>query len=307
MFWIANLYRIRFYRTNIFRDGFACRRETGYHAFLARGGWPMRNSILIRSRVAYASMILSRLQRLTGAKPSTRRGERIYAIGDVHGRLDLLETLLGRIARHSATLAPAEREHIVFIGDLVDRGPDSAGVVRHVHALAQRHPAMTVLRGNHEEMMVRALAGEPGMMRVWLRSGGREALASYGIEPPPRGAIYDEFALAREVREAVTAPILDWLRTLPLTERSGDYFFCHAGVRPGVALRRQREVDLLWIREDFLENAQPHGAIVVHGHTITDRVDIRENRIGIDTGAYRSGLLTALYLEGTKRAILSTV
>ena len=129
-------------------------------------------------------------------------------------------------------------------------------------------------------------------------------LASYGIPLPAEP--YDEEAVAVALRAAVPRPIRHWLAGLPLTARSGDYFFCHAGVRPGVPLKRQSAQDLLWIRREFLSDDSDHGAVVVHGHSIASDVEWRDNRIGIDTGAYRTGRLTALYLEGTEREIIAT-
>jgi serine/threonine protein phosphatase 1 len=236
--------------------------------------------------------------------PSTNRGERIYAIGDIHGRLDLLTDLLARVEAHSRGLPEPESLYVVLLGDLVDRGPQSAEVLAHVHALQKQSDAFLVLKGNHEQLMYRALDGERGVMQVWLRTGGAETLESYGLARPEPGT--DPEAFLAEARRAVPPAILRWLRALPLTARSGDYFFCHAGVRPGVPLRRQSQDDLLWIRSEFLHDPSRHGAMVVHGHSISDGVEMLPNRIGVDTGAYRTGVLSALYLEGTDRAVIAT-
>ncbi len=244
------------------------------------------------------------LRRRSANGPSTEPGERIYVVGDVHGRLDLLTEIVDRIGEHAGRLPPARAIHVVLLGDLVDRGPDSAGVLGHVHSLQRRHDAFVVLKGNHEDMMIRALAGERGVLSAWLGGGGAETLASYGIPLPAEP--YDEEEVAAALRAAVPRPIRHWLAALPLTARSGDYFFCHAGVRPGVPLKRQSAQDLLWIRREFLSDDSDHGAVVVHGHSIASDVEWRDNRIGIDTGAYRTGRLTALYLEGTEREIIAT-
>jgi serine/threonine protein phosphatase 1 len=237
-------------------------------------------------------------------QPSTEAGDRIYAIGDVHGRHDLLAELLERIEAHSAALPAPRNLHIIQLGDLIDRGPDSAKVLRYVQKVQQRTERFIVLQGNHEILMLRALAGETGLLRAWMRTGGRQTLESFGITPPERGA--DEAEAIAQIKRVLPAGLLDWLQRLPLTAQSGDYFFCHAGIRPGVSLKRQSRDDLLWIRDQFLEDTTPHPAVIVHGHTVTPEVDVRANRIGIDTGAYESGVLTALYLEGTRREFIAT-
>ncbi|MEP7007064.1 MAG: metallophosphoesterase family protein [Sphingomonas bacterium] len=248
------------------------------------------------------SMAIGRTAGARRARPRTRRGERIYAIGDVHGRLDLLEASLGQIDRHSATLPPADSVHVVLLGDLVDRGPDSAGVLRLAHEIQSRSGLLVVLKGNHEELMVRAIDGEPGVMRTWMKVGGAETLMSYGIDPAMTDA--DIMPATKALAQRVPRAIVDWLRALPLTAQSGDYLFCHAGIRPGVPLARQSREDLLWIREEFLRDERDHGVVVVHGHSVSPEVDVRANRIGIDTGAYRTGILTALFLDGTNSEIL---
>jgi serine/threonine protein phosphatase 1 len=237
-------------------------------------------------------------------KPSTQAGDRIYAIGDVHGRLDLLAELLDRIEAHSESLPQVGNLHIIQLGDLIDRGAQSAGVLRFAYAAQQKTDRFVVLQGNHEYLLLRALSGEKGMLRAWMRTGGRQTLESLGITPPERGD--DEDAVIARIKREITPELLTWVENLPLTAQSGDYFFCHAGIRPGVALKRQSRDDLLWIRDQFLEDSTPHPAVIVHGHTVSENVELRPNRIGIDTGAYESGVLTALYLEGTEREIIAT-
>ncbi len=247
--------------------------------------------------------MFGRLGLALNKEPATASGERIYAIGDIHGRLDLLRDLISKIESHHQALPPAREVHIVLLGDLVDRGPNSAGVLRTLYNIQQRTERIIVLRGNHEDTMLKAIDGEPGLLSAWKRIGGIQTLQSFEIGDD----IIDgpERELLAALRTAVGRPMLDWLRNLPLTARSGDYLFCHAGIRPGVALKRQSRSDLLWIREEFLADDSDHGFVVVHGHSIATEVEVRDNRIGIDTGAYRTGTLTALYLEGAEREILT--
>lgn len=235
--------------------------------------------------------------------PSTDPGDRIYVIGDIHGRYDLLRRLLDRIGEHSAALPAPRALHIVCLGDLVDRGPDSARVVEFLHGLQQETDQLVVLMGNHEEAFVRSVEGDTRTMEKWLAVGGAETLSSYGARLPAPGD--DLRRYARYLQSALPQRQMRWLRDLPLFAESGDYFFCHAGVRPGIALARQTRSDLLWIRDDFIDDERDHGAVIVHGHTITREVTFRANRIGLDTGAYRSGVLSALYLEDDRREVVS--
>lgn len=236
--------------------------------------------------------------------PSTETGERVYVIGDVHGRLDLLRDLLAKVEEHAGALPPNDATHVILLGDLIDRGEQSREVLGFVYAAQQRSDRLIVLLGNHEDMMLKALDRSPGALRAWMRIGGKATVRSFGLEPP--AASGDSRAYADRLAKEVPQEWVEWLRQLPLNAVSGSYMFCHAGVRPGVALKKQARTDLLWIREEFLMNETDHGAVIVHGHSIADDVEFRANRIGIDTGAYRTGVLTALYLEGEERQILST-
>ena len=172
---------------------------------------------------------------------------------------------------------------------------------------AYRHPGVRpiFLLGNHEEVMLRILGGEAEHVAGWLRFGGAQCLESYGADPRIIAAAPDEVAVAT-IRAAIPVAHVEFLKGFVDTCRFGDYLFVHAGIRPGVALDRQRQSDLRWIREPFLVDEADHGFIVVHGHTISPAVDERANRIGIDTGAYRSGTLTALAIEGARRWFLDT-
>ena len=230
-------------------------------------------------------------------------GQRVYAVGDIHGRLDLFERLLGKIAADNARRPPADVE-LILLGDVIDRGPDSAALVDRLRAGVEGFDAVTVLRGNHEQAMLQGLAGDLGMFETWLGNGGTEALASWGVPGP---ILYGEDIppLLDAAREIVPAGVLPWIAALPLSRHIGDYYFVHAGVRPGVPLAEQQESDQLWIRQGFLDSDEDHGAVIVHGHTIKPRVQQRGNRIGIDTGAWRTGRLTALGLEGDRRWVLT--
>ena len=231
-------------------------------------------------------------------------GKRVYAIGDIHGRADLLDQLLVKILADDAARDDAEAQ-IIFLGDLADRGPGSRQVIEHAMALAQSRPDTVFIMGNHEELLIRVWDGDRATAATFHRAGGRETLISYGITAEQ----YDSWDLD-EVTDATTRVVpkahIDFLRAFRSSYRLGDYFFTHAGVRPGIALDDQDETDLRWIRSDFIDSTADFGAVVVHGHTIRDAVEERANRIGIDTGAYASGRLTAIGLEGTDRWYLST-
>ncbi len=231
-------------------------------------------------------------------------GERAYAIGDIHGRRDLLDQLLDQITADDATRGPAKTT-LILLGDLADRGPDSSGVITRAMELDASDRQCIFIMGNHEELMIRVWEGERATAATFNRAGGRETLMSYGVS----GDDYDGWDLG-DVTEATGRVVpkahIDFLKGFRTAHRMGDYFFTHAGVRPGIALEDQDEKDLRWIRSDFVESDADFGAVVIHGHTIRDEVEERANRIGIDTGAYASGKLTAIGLEGAERWYLST-
>ncbi|HEX7872629.1 MAG TPA: metallophosphoesterase family protein [Sphingobium sp.] len=235
---------------------------------------------------------------------STGEGRRVYAIGDVHGRRDLLVELLRLIVADSEAREPVRELRLVMLGDLVDRGLESAGVVDLVMDMAADWPGMDCLMGNHEEMFLVALQGEGRGVDLFRRVG-REALLSYGIAPTliDEG---EEDALYAAMLEHVPEAHRDFLAALPNSIVIGDYLFVHAGIKPGVALEDQDSRDMRWIRAAFLKSRVAHPYMVIHGHSISEEVDIRPNRIGIDTGAYASERLTAIGLEGTERWFLST-
>ena len=235
---------------------------------------------------------------------SVPEGQRIYAIGDIHGRLDLLENLLAAIEYDDASRSAAATTTI-FLGDLVDRGPESAGVVERLRQFARSGVATRFLMGNHEEVFLSALRGDLRALRLLIRIGGRETLFSYGISQDQyRNLDFED--LASLLKEKVPAEHVEFLSSFERWVEIGDYLFVHAGLRPGIALVDQAPSDLRWIRDDFLRHRESFGKLVIHGHSITEGVDVRANRIGIDTGAYSSGRLTAIGLEMDSRWFLST-
>ena len=231
-------------------------------------------------------------------------GLRVYAIGDIHGRSDLLNALIAGIDEDDGGRGRADTR-LVFLGDLVDRGPDSRGVVERLLALSRERPTARFLMGNHEEVFLRAVAGDGRALRFLTRIGGRETVLSYGItEEQYRSLDFEQ--LAALLRARVPPEHVDFLSGFERWIEVGDYLFVHAGLRPFVPLEEQEDSDLMWIRDEFLEHRESFGKMVVHGHSITDEVDLRPNRIGIDTGAFASGRLTAIGLEGDRRWFLST-
>ena len=241
-------------------------------------------------------------------------GQRVYAIGDIHGRDDLFAALLTQIDRDDAARGAAHTT-IILLGDLIDRGPASAQVVERamqLHqtslqqiGLHQQGRALRWLTGNHEEVFLQALGRDPRLVRYFVRIGGAPTIHSYGLV----GDDYDRMSfedLAAALPDYVPKAHSAFLAAGEDQIAIGDYLFVHAGVRPGVPFDAQMPSDLRWIREDFMADLRDHGKIIVHGHTITDGVDEQVNRIGIDTGAYASGELTAIGLEGSARWFLST-
>jgi serine/threonine protein phosphatase 1 len=238
------------------------------------------------------------------AAPRGKAGCRAYAIGDIHGRLDLLESLLDQIELDRQWRAP-KKTFIIFLGDLIDRGPDSAGVVERLRHYRPESARTIFLAGNHEEVLLRILRGDSSIIQPWLKFGGAECVRSYGLNAQSLLQM-DEAAVVEKVRAAVPPAHREFLESFADTFRFGDYLFVHAGIRPGVAIDAQDRQDLLWIREPFLTDTKEHGCMVVHGHTIVERVEERRNRIAIDTGAYQTGILTALAIEDDQRWLLAT-
>jgi serine/threonine protein phosphatase 1 len=227
-------------------------------------------------------------------QPRAQRDLRIYAIGDIHGRADLLDELLAEIDSHRAR-HPCGASALVFVGDYVDRGPASREVLDRLVTCVQIHQTV-LLKGNHEAYLCEFLRN-PAILGDWRQYGGLQTLISYGLKPSLNPSAEEQRELAREL-----ANVLPWshkalLEVLPTSFYSGDFFFAHAGVRPGVPLVDQQEQDLLWIREDFLLCEDDFGKVVVHGHTPVPEVEIHPNRINIDTGAYATGRLSCVTIE----------
>lgn len=233
---------------------------------------------------------------LAPAPATLRPGRRVYAIGDIHGCLTQLIALHAAIGADLAQ-RPVAEPLLLHIGDYVDRGADTAGVVELLRRGAPIAGVPTVnLKGNHEQTMIEALAGERAAGTDWLFHGGKPALASYGVDPEgPRDAW----------NKAVPAAHLAFLHGLTMMHREDGYLFAHAGIRPGVPVEQQAPEDLLRIRQPFLFTDRDLGVVVVHGHTPTSAPVIRANRIGIDTGAVFGGPLTCLVLEGATLGFLT--
>lgn len=232
-------------------------------------------------------------------------GTRLIAVGDIHGQLALLHELMARLEAECSA-APVTETHLIFLGDYIDRGPSSAETVDWLAGLALDWATPHFLRGNHEQCFLAILNGTApeDMAAAWLDYGGRETLYSYGLGSR---TLYsnDLEDIYQAMRQAVPEHHRRFLEATRPSLRFGDYLFAHAGVRPGVPVAAQTEDDLLWIREPFLSSSEDFGAVVVHGHTITLAPQNRRNRIGIDTGAYRHGVLTAVVLEGCERRFVT--
>lgn len=238
--------------------------------------------------------------------PKGRRGpagSRAYAIGDVHGRLDLLQLLIAKIKADRRKSAAA-RDYLILLGDLIDRGPDSRGVVEFLMNLLPGDMRLVFLVGNHEEMMLRVLGGESEVVHQWLTFGGYEFAKSYGVEVGKLATLPPVDAAAM-IREKIPSSHLKFIEEFADSFTFGDYLFVHAGIRPGRKLAKQETHDLRWIREEFTNYKRDHGCIVVHGHTISQAPEVLDNRIGLDTGAYQTGILTAVRIEGDRRRIIT--
>lgn len=252
-------------------------------------------------------------ERLFGARSSARStipprvpaGRRVYAIGDIHGQNRILDDLLDRIGTDAADARAAGlQSEIVFLGDYVDRGEGSRAVIERLSGTVLDDVRCRFLMGNHEAVLLDFLK-DPVASADWLDYGGVETLASYGV----RASLgIRERARCENLRDRFAEALPDhhrrFLETLETMVVIGDYVFVHAGIRPGRKLERQTASDLLWMREPFLSDTRPHEKIVVHGHTMVDEPEMRPNRIGIDTGAYVTGLLTALVLEEDRQCLI---
>ena len=231
-------------------------------------------------------------------------GQRVYAIGDIHGRDDLFAQLLTKIEADNSARGKAFTT-LILLGDLVDRGPDSASVIDRAIGLGAPFDKVSLLIGNHEECFLAALAGDLRRVRYFIRIGGDATIRSYWRDDAAYAAASFEEVAAR-LPTLVPQEHVDFLGRGEDMIRIGDYAFVHAGVRPGVALENQKLADLRWIREEFIEGQHDHGVTIVYGHTISDDVDEANGRIGIDTGAYLTGCLTCIGIEGSDRWFLDT-
>ena len=248
-------------------------------------------------------MILGKLfSRDTG--PSGPKGRRAYVVGDIHGCLDLLDRLLARIEQDISE-GPKAKASIIFLGDIVDRGPSSAEVVERLRTYSHPRASAHFIMGNHEEVMLRVLSGDGDVLANWLKFGGKETLASYGVDAKAVKKLDGE-ELAKVLRDHVPETHRKFLAGFSDSISFGDYVFVHAGVRPGIDLAEQSQFDLRWIREPFLSDLSERGFVVVHGHTISNAVDVTPNRIGIDTGAYSTGVLSALAIEQSRKWLIQT-
>jgi serine/threonine protein phosphatase 1 len=229
----------------------------------------------------------------------------IYAIGDVHGCLDLLEQLLKKIALDAEASRPTDKPVLIFLGDYVDRGPESRGVINTVQRLsAIEGLELRALKGNHEQALMAFLL-DPAFGPTWLQHGGAATLVSYGVAAPQTRIPTEVWTEARDAFAlALPSEHLHFLQALELNVEYGDYIFVHAGLRPGVPIERQTEQDMLWIRTEFLEERRPFAKVVVHGHTPEAEPFLGPVRIGLDTGAYATGVLTAARLFNTERSVI---
>lgn len=249
------------------------------------------------------------LRKILGKKPKPHMtpyvpdNQRVYCIGDIHGRADLLKELHEKIQIDAGPYQG--KKTIVYLGDYVDRGEQSRQVIDILLANPLENFESVYLKGNHEQAMMDFIAF-PAAANAWLSFGGREALNSYGIPLAHIPSMDEVETIARKLDEKLPDDHRAFITNTLYHWRCGSYYFVHAGIRPGVELEDQAMEDQLWIRDDFLASTLSHGAIVVHGHTITALPEILPNRIGIDTGAFSSGVLTCLVLEGEAQRFLQT-
>jgi serine/threonine protein phosphatase 1 len=234
-------------------------------------------------------------------KPKLPDGIRIYAIGDIHGRADLLKEVFGAIDHHLARAGPARALH-VFLGDYIDRGPASRQTIDLLIERSHSHESI-FLKGNHEAFLFEVLQ-DASRLEAWKEYGGFQTLMSYGLAPSLKPDRDEQTQLVQALISGMPEDHRRFFGTLQSSFVCGDFFFAHAGVRPGVPLRRQREDDLLWIRDEFLESEEDFGKVVVHGHTPVTKAEIRPNRINIDTGAYATGVLSLLTIQGERLFVI---
>ncbi len=275
------------------------RAAGGEMAFVAdeTGLWPSQPDVWIVKMLG-----LFRKSRAVPQVAAMPAGKRCYAVGDIHGRLDLLTMLLDLVERDNAARAPAET-YLVFLGDLIDRGAASKGVLDLLSTANFPWAKPMFLMGNHEEAFLEVLAGDLSYLDNWLRFGGFECAQSYGLSAAELAG-GNPALLYRALRERVPQEHIDFIDSFYDSFALGRYVFVHAGIRPGIAIEDQDPHDLRWIRHDFLDDQSDHGVIVVHGHTVVETAAAHVNRVAIDTGAYRTGRLTAVRLEADDREFI---
>jgi len=258
----------------------------------------MLKKLLSRSR-------LSRPKAVQAAPASLPEEQRVYAIGDIHGRLDLLEILMHRIAMDDQQRPPAKTK-VIFLGDLVDRGPDSKGVIDYVIKLSKTGVDLRFIAGNHEEIFLKTIT-EPSekLTRFFYRIGGQETILSYGIDRAELAMMTMEELTAR-IPTIVPQSHVRFLTEMEDRIEIGGYLFVHAGIRPEVDISSQSQHDMRWIRQEFTESTECFEKVVIHGHTIFESVSEGPSRIGIDTGAWETDVLTAIGLDGGERWFLDT-
>lgn len=233
-------------------------------------------------------------------------GMRVYCVGDIHGRVDLLDQLHRKILDDAQQATASASRILIYLGDYIDRGLNSREVVDRLIDSPLPGFQTVTLRGNHDQFMIDFL-DNPECGEAWLKYGGEATLYSYGVMPPTDAASRDSLAALRDqLLEAVPARHISFLANCQLAHEIGDYLFVHAGVDPAKPLDRQNARDLMWVRDKFLKSDADLGKVVVHGHSVSDDPDIRRNRIGIDTGACYSDRLTCLVLEGRARRFIAT-
>jgi len=247
---------------------------------------------------------LSGVERLDvgGRVPKLPPGTRIYTIGDIHGRLDLLKELERQIDQDIKS-RPIGRPLYVFLGDYIDRGMSSRQTIDWLIEHS-RNCETVFLMGNHEQIAIECLRN-PDLFGQWMRLGGLETLISYGIVPEATGSVGKKIVeMQAAFHTALPQSHLRFFRNLQSCFSCGDFFFAHAGINPDVDLSRQKERDLLWIRSAFLSSDKNFGKIIIHGHTPTHDIEVRPNRVNIDTGAFATGRLTCLVIDEESLSVI---
>lgn len=243
----------------------------------------------------------SATETISAPPTAVARNERIYAVGDIHGRADLLLMLHELIESDAETCAKGKNKRIIYLGDYVDRGLDSRGVIDILISRPLAGFDHVFLKGNHEDLLL-ACREDPEIWPQWMAVGGTATLLSYGVGANPE----EDRPMWEEFFERMPPAHLEFLAGLQLSFCSGDYLFVHAGIRPQIPLEKQNPRDLMWIRGEFLRHEGSFGMVVVHGHSISLKPEFLTQRIGIDTGAYATNALSCVVLDGTSRRLLST-